>query len=219
MRIILLYGAGEVSKRDALIKIKSKFDGDSIFTVDLKKESEKDLLDMISSTPLFVTDRLIVVENAPTSLDISKLPQSESSTLVLVAGSLIATSILLKTVKAASGQVTPFEGEKEVNAFNFLDALIEGRKQVAFLELDKLLKEHGGIYVLSMIYYLLRRNLLPLPKSDFMARKIQGQGSRVKGLGVDWSELYRKTLETEYKIKSGLIDEVMGLTTLTQSFM
>ncbi len=228
MKLILLYGLGEVAKRDALLKVKAKFPTDAVFTIDLKQAGDKELSDLLSSSPLFVTERLVVAENAPTNLDISKFPQSDGLTVVLVAGTLQTNSILLKAAKEAKAQIATFEADKEVNAFNYLDALIEGRKQVAFMELDKLLKEHGGIYVLSMIYYLLRRNLLPMPKSEFMAKKVTGQKNHLLSRhperaqrveGSIWSELYKKTLETEYKIKSGLIDDVTALTTLTQNFI
>ncbi|MDO8570026.1 MAG: hypothetical protein Q7R97_00385 [Candidatus Daviesbacteria bacterium] len=221
MKIILLFGPGEVSKRNSLLKLKKEFSGAQISLLDLKQDSIADLELKIFSGSLFETgERLVVVENVPDKMDLETLRQAQGRqsgqvTLVLVAGHPAVTSVILKSAKKLEVKIYNFEGEREITAFPFLDNLIEGKKQV-YLELEKLLLEYGVMYVLTMIYYLLRRNILPLPSSDFMRKKIQKQ--KIEFNEKDFENFYRKTLETEYKIKAGLMPEQVALTCLVRQF-
>lgn len=218
MNTIILYGPGEVSKRVALSKIKKEYTLDSITTVDLKVKDLADLEVALVSTSLFEAGkRLVVVENAPESLRLANLNQSDPNlTLVIVAGSPKANSTFLSDAKSLQAKLYLFEGEKEVSAFPFLDALIEG-KRGAYVELDKLLKEYGGMYVYSMIYYLLRRNILPLPQSDFARKKITQQKQKYNT--EDFIKFYQLTLESEFSIKKGIMPEDLSLTNLVSDFI
>lgn len=218
MKTIVLYGPGEVSKRAALSKIKKEYSQDSIISIDLKVKDLADLDVALASTSLFETGkRLIVAENASETLSLKSLKFTDQNlTLVIVAGSLKAASILLSDAKSLQAKTYLFEGEKEVSAFPFLDALIEGKKS-AYVELDKLLKEYGGMYVYSMIYYLLRRNILPLPQSDFAKKKILEQ--KQKYSTEDFIKLYQLTLESEFSIKKGIMPETLNLTQLVSDFI
>lgn len=217
MKIILLFGPGEVSKRNYLLKLKKEFSDAQISLLDLKQDSIADLELKIFSGSLFETgERLVVVENVPDKMDLEILRKAdENITLILIAGHPAVTSVILKSAKKLEAKIYNFEGEKEITAFPFLDNLIEGKKQV-YLELEKLLLEYGVMYVLTMIYYLLRRNILPLPSSDFMRKKIQKQ--KIEFNEKDFENFYRKTLETEYKIKAGLMPEQVALTCLVRQF-
>jgi DNA polymerase III delta subunit len=218
MEIVLLYGPGLVAKRNHLVKIKSNFSADNVIVVDVKSEGLDKVSQLIQSMPLFATSsRLIVVENIPDNTDLALLSQGEDSlTVLIVADSPRADSKLLSSAKKMKIKLIQFEAEKEVTAFPFVDSLLEGKK-TAFVELEKLLKEYGGMYTLSMIYYGLRRNLLPAPPSSFMRQKVESQKRRFKE--SDWQRLYRLTLETESDIKSGKTDEKQGLFRLTQQFI
>ncbi len=216
MKIIVLYGVGEVGKRNEALKIRKQFSPDNTTQIDLKGAPLRELEMQLASPSLFITDsRLIVVENVPDSLDLQKISGDSGLTLLIVANSPKAESTLLQSAKKSAAKLLLFEGEKELTAFPFLDALIE-KKKVSFMELHKLMSEYGGIYTLTMVYYLLRRNLLPLPSSDFMRKKILSQ--KEKYSPQDWINLYRQTLETEFKIKSGLMTEDFGLDFLTEKF-
>ncbi|MFH0937237.1 MAG: hypothetical protein V1808_03005 [Candidatus Daviesbacteria bacterium] len=218
MKIILLLGAGETAKRNQALKIKKEFSPDDISTIDLKEQSEKDLEMALSSTSLFGSgQRLVIVENVPDKLDLENIKSADDNvTLLLLADTPRADCSLLKIAKKLKATIYSFEGEKELTAFPFIDNLIEGKK-TAFLELEKLLAEYGGMYVLAMIYYLLRRNLLPSPASSFMKEKI-GRQKRKYNL-EDFEVFYKTALETEFYIKSGFTDEKMGLVTLTQKII
>lgn len=215
MKIILLYGPGEAAKRNEALRIRKQFASEDISFVDFKQINTQDLEVQFVSSSLFQRGpRLIVAENAPDNLSLQKLKVADDSlTLLILAGNLKADSQLFLSAKKLNAKLVLFEGEKELTAFPFLDALIEQRKQV-FLELEKLLKEYGAIYVISMIYYLLRRNILPLPKNSFIRGKIQRQKQRYSL--DDFERFYYLTLTTEFKIKSGLLNENTGLTFLIQ---
>lgn len=215
MKIIVLYGSGEVSKRSYLLKIKSSFDKDSITEIDLKKDPISKLYDSLAAVPLFIQDKkLVIIENMPDSFNLKDLKmQDDTLTAVITRNNLTATSILLKSAKEVKSLIYPFEGEKELSAFGYLDNLIEGNKQ-AFLELNKLLEEYGGMYVITMVYYLLRRNLLPPPQSSFMRGKIIGQKQAY--VFDDWPKLYQIALLAEFNIKTGVTDEKTALYALTQ---
>lgn len=216
MNIFLLYGPGEVAKRSHLIKIKHQFDPVSISVLDLQRPVELD--NLLLSTPLFSDQRLIVVENTQASFnleDLDRLSSNTSSTIVFISSALNPNSKLLISCQKLGGKIICFEGEKELLAFPYLDSLIEQKKE-AFLELEKLRVEYGGMYIISMVYYLLRRNLLPLPAGSFIKQKIRRQ--KEKFSANNWQTFYKQTLETEYRIKIGVLDERLGLTQLTDFF-
>lgn len=218
MKIVVLYGPGESKKREEAQIIKRQFlpDVTSYFDLSVKKISDIELA--LSSLSLFdSSDRLMVIENTPDDLDLKKLVKiNNSTTLLFLALSPRANSKLLSSAKEINAKAINFEAEKEVSAFSYLDNLIEGKKE-AFGELQKLLDGYGGMYVLSMIYYLLRRNLLPSPPSSFMQNKIRSQ---TQGFILeDWQKLYLLTLKTDFAIKSGILPENIALTKLTQEFV
>lgn len=217
MKTILLYGPGEVGKRTENLRIKKQFLPEDITTVDLKQGSLDSLQNAVRSVQLFSTNkRLVIGENVSDKFDLTLFTfREESLTLLLLANLLRSDATLLQSAKKIKAQVFNFEGEKEVLAFPFLDALIE-KKKSAFVELEKLLDGYGGMYILSMIFYLLRRNILPLPSSPFAQNKILQQ--KKKHTHKDWIRFYQLTLETEFKIKSGLIGEKLGLTNLVNKF-
>lgn len=218
MKIIILVGPGEVGKRNAALKLRKQFDADSITTLDLKTNSEADLDLSLSSSSLFSTGpRLVVVENTPDRLDLEKFIKTGTNlTLLLLSGNPRVDSKILTSAKKIKAQIISFEGEKELTAFPYLDNLIEGKKE-AFVELNKLLSEYGGMYVLAMVYYLLRRNILPLPKFPFMQKKIKSQKQKYNL--EDWKKLYKLVLASEFDIKSGNLTEDLGLVLVTQKFI
>lgn len=218
MKTVLLYGPGEIAKRQELSKIKNYFPSGAVTVINLKEAEEKDLQMALASRSLFENGpRLVTVENAPEKLDLKVFKSGEEGlVLLLVGGNLKSSSILLQSAKEMSARVNLFEGEGELLAFPYLDNLIE-RKTEAFVELEKLLAQYGGVYILTMIYYLLRRNLLPLPQSAFVQKKVKAQRGLYRD--EDWPNLYQMTLQTEFKIKSGAVSEKEALVYLTGRFV
>lgn len=215
--MILLHGLGEVAKRNQLLQIKKSYPSDAVTVVDFKQAGLGQVKMVLSSGSLFAEKRLLIVENVPDDLDVSELTGGDESVeVVLVAGSPSATKPILKTAQQSKVRVMAFEGDKEVSAFPFLDALLEKRPE-AYGELEKLLEEYGEMYVITMIYYALRRNLLPLPASDFAKKKIIQQKKNYTE--QDFARLYKKVIEIENGFKSGTVDSHAALTTLVAEFL
>lgn len=218
MKIILLHGPGEVGKRAEALRIRKQFSPDAVAIVDLKQDGVDKLEMALTAVSLFESGpRLVVAENAPDKLDLSLLPAvGENLTLLIIAGAPKFTTSLLQSVAKVRAKAYSFEGEKETSIFPYLDGLIEQKKE-AFAELQKLLADFAGAYILTMVYYGLRRNILPLPASPFARKKIEAQKHRF-GFS-DWERFYKLTLQTEFAIKSGKVTEELGLVRLTQAFV
>lgn len=218
MKIILLYGPGEVNKRAQMLAVKQRFPKEAVFVYDLSLNQLADIdLDLKSLSLFETSDKLIIVENTPDGVDLKKLvKQNNTATILFLAASPKPTARLLSSAKEINAKVMKFEAEQEILAFPFLDNLIEGKKE-AFGELHRLLNAYGGMYILFMIYYLLRRNLLPLPQSAFMQKKIKTQQQKMTI--PDWQTLYLMVLKTDFDIKSGNLPEPLALTKLTQEFI
>lgn len=217
MKVILLHGPGEVGKRTESLRLRKLFSPECVTLLDLKQEGLDKLEVALASVPLFdSSQRLVVAENAPDKLDLTTLPQgSEETTLLLLSGTLKAASALLQSAQKQKAKIYSFEGEKELSVFPFLDCLLE-RKKEAFLELKKLLAEYEWVYILTMVYYGLRRNILPLPTSSYARSKIESQ--KRKFSFDDFTTLYELTLTWEFAIKSGKVTPDIGLTRLVQGF-
>lgn len=218
MKIALLHGPGEVGKRDELLKIRRHFNRELVTIIDLKQDDPGKLEEAILSQSLFDEGkRLISVENAPDKFDLQKLPQPKGEVFLAVsAASLTSDSVLLKSAQKLAAKILLFEGEKELSAFPFLDALLEKKPQ-AFQELEKLFLEYGWVYIITMIYYGLRRNFLPLPHSAFAQKKIKSQKNNFSSIQLE--QLYKLVLSTEFSIKSGTTTEKAALIKVVQSFI
>ncbi len=201
-----------------MTSIKQQFSGNAVSVYDLSINKLSDIDLALTSQSLFnESDKLIIVENTPDDLDLKKMVKKDNpATLLFLTSAVKSSRGLLSSATEIKAKIINFEAEKEVSAFPYLDGLIEGKKNV-FEQLQKLLSEYGGMYILSMIYYLLRRNLLPPPQSVFMQKKINTQKQK---LAVeDWAELYWMTLKADFAIKSGNLPENIALTKLTQEFI
>lgn len=217
MKIIVLHGPGEMGKRAEALRIRKQFSPDATTIVDLNQEGIQKLEMALNSVSLFDNGpRLVVAENVSDKLDVSSISAEDTLTLLVIAGTLKATSLLLQSAVKMKAKVLAFEGEKELSVFPYLDYLMEQKKQ-ALSEVTKLLSEYGAMYVLTMIYYGLRRNILPLPASPFARKKIEQQKKR---FGTeDWENFYHLALTTEFNIKNGKIPEELGIVRLTQAII
>ncbi len=217
MQLFVLHGPSEVALNNKLLNIKNQFEGAEISQLNGKEINFGQLLTELGSMGLFAPARLVIINN-PEDLEIEKLTDLENVALVLVYSKTLASnSKVLKAAIFKKAQVMNFPESAEVSVFPFLDALAEKRPQ-AFEQLQILLKQYGGQYILTMIFYLLRRFVMS-PKSlpPFILKKHNLQKKNFPEERI--KELYRLVLETDFKIKSGLIDEGMGLLMLTKKFL
>ena len=212
MKPLLLHGSALSSSRKKLTEIKNKFDSTEV--VVFEKGSElSEILTNLQSVAMFDGERLVIVENPPEGFVLnSQLLVSQSETNV---NSQLTLVLWFDTEikKIPNGfEVLFFPEAKEISVFPFLDLLAAGKKE-AFLELKKL--KNGGLpagrqgfdiqYIITMIFYLLRNLVADPPGAkDFVKRK--NARMRINFPREKIVDLYKFVIETDFKIKSGLLE-------------
>lgn len=213
MKLILVHG----NFQDALLKKVSQIKGgfDPLSVTQISGETGSNL----SSPSMFSEERLVILEN-PDLNSVEKILKEKSeylTVLVKFSKSLDKSSAILKNVAAARGEIFSFEEGNQASIFPFLD-MLGTRNSNAFKEFEKNYQEFGGQYLLTMIAYFLRRmTAKPKSGSDFMRQKIETQ-KRNFSLGKI-RELYKEIIETDFKIKRGLIEERLGVTLLVRKIL
>lgn len=217
MRIVLLYGSAVKALFKRLDLIKKDFDSLQIKQYEFKEVAPQQLNLEFFSNSLFSTKRLLIINNVDPGWE-ADLDGGEDLTVILTSyKDLLATAKLIKSVKSSKGEVLQFSEEKEVSVFPFLDMLADKKNQ-AVIEFEKLYEEFGGQYLLTMMFFQLRRLMQSNSKlPPFVIKKIERQRKdfpkeRVRGL-------YKELLEMDYKIKSGLTEERVGVSLVVQSFI
>lgn len=206
MKVVALHGPAINVSREKLIALKSKFNSQNIQVFD-SGSNLKDVMGNLMTLPLIPEPRLIILENIGEDLPLDKLSDSDDLTLIFwFEKELGEKSNILKFVKNNKGEILNFPEGKELSVFPFLDNLGNKDKK-AWLELEKLKK--GGAdtqYLITMILYLLRSLVAPNKNApSFVKEKIARQQRNFPENSV--KDLYRFVLETDFKIKSGLIEK------------
>jgi DNA polymerase III delta subunit len=211
MAVIIYHGNGLVAMSKTLSLLKSKYEPMAISEFNGKNQSFEQVLMGVGTNDLFAESRLIVLENFTEKTDISNLSTDEKTTVVMrINRSLPVASVLLKTAKEIKAQIQEFSEADEVSIFPFLDSLGE-KKQLAFSQFEKVYSEYGGQYIFTMLYYFYRRMIIvPKKTPTFALQKLEKQKNNFPQKRI--SELYELTLETDFQIKSGLIEERIGIT-------
>ncbi len=203
MKPLLLHGPALTSSRKKLLEIRQQFDSDNVVIFE-KGASLPEILANLQTVSMFDDNRLVIVENPPDDsidqLSIIKDRQVASSAYYQLSIILWFDHELKKLPEG--WQVLFFPEAKEYPIFPLLDFLAAGKKE-AYLELKK--RSNDTQYVITMIFYLLRSLAVP-PKNapSFVKNKLEKQRNRFKE--GDLEKLYRFVLETDFKIKSGLIE-------------
>lgn len=218
MKIILIYGLGLKSALDQISKIKKDFDPLSIIELEWKNLSPKQSLVEMLTPSLFSEKRLVILEEPDDKLVLDSLPSDPNLTLVVkISKNLSVSSLLLQQAKKNNAQIIQTSEEKEVLVFPFLDSLAE-RNPSALAQQEKLLLEYGGQYIMTMLFYLLRRPILPSKNtSSFITQKNLKQRQNFPLDKI--KNFYREILETDFKVKQGLIDENIAIRSLTYKFL
>lgn len=217
MKLIIIHGNALVSISSKITALKSKFDSLSIEQLS-GKDKEWDHVAICALTPgLFAEERLLILEDFDERVDLEKLPQNDDMTILFVFRKpLAATSQLLKQSASLHAEVISLSEKDETSIFPFLDLVAE-KNPKALQELDDLISEYGGQYLLTMLFYLLRRSILPSKNlSSYMAGKIEKQKKNFPKERIEI--LYQTGLELDYKVKSGNLDEKMALTLFLNAF-
>lgn len=201
MKQVILHGPAVTSSRKKLLDLKQKFDPNNVVVFDSSTGSEQ-IIASLQTLYMFGEERLVVVENPQDDLFLN-LPST--------AYNLPATLVvwfdheIKKLPDKKDIEILFFPEAKEISVFPFLD-ILANKNPEALLELRKLKK--GGFdsqYIITMIFYLLR-SLIYIPKTspEFVKRKVSKQRENFPQDTV--RELYKYVIETDFKIKQGLIE-------------
>lgn len=208
MKAVLLHGPAIDASRKKLSEIRNKFAPESVMVFE-KGAELAEILTNLKSQSLFDGDRLVILENPQEGFIVDSF-----DSLILV----LWFDHEIDGKKWPQADVLFFPEAKEVSVFPFLD-LLGQRDKRAFLELDKLKRAgYDSQYLITMILYLLR-NLVATPKGakDFVKNK--NAKMRINFAPDQLVNLYKSVLETDFKIKSGLLDEPQAEFLLVNSFL
>ncbi len=215
MRLLLLHGPAVFKSREKLSDLKKGFDPNNIIV--FENPTDGQVIESMSSIPLIFENRLYIFENPSEDLSLSVLPQTDDLTTVFWFDNQVDDKKkIIKFVKDNKGQIISFSAAKEITAFPFIDALGEKDKK-AFVELQKLKDAtYDTQYIITMVFYLLRSLSVDNKKSPpFVQKKIAKQRQNF----TDLPSLYKFVLETDYKIKSGLLDTEQAEFNLVNAFV
>ncbi|MBI2022193.1 hypothetical protein HYS93_04950 [Candidatus Daviesbacteria bacterium] len=211
--LILIHGNGLTAILSKISSLKKNFDPLSVRIISKEEVEWDQAVINLSTNGLFSEKILAILDGFDEKIDLSKIPENQNLTLVIkITKPLTTTSSLVKQVLKLKGQVISLTEKDEVNIFPFLDKLSE-KNPTALAELDKLLKEYGGQYLLAMLFYMFRRLLTPTKRlPEFIAKKINKQKQNFNQEKL--RKLYKLAIETDFKIKTGLLEEKIGINLL-----
>lgn len=215
MKLLFLHGPAVNLSRQRLSLVKSQFEAADVLVFE-KGSDPQTMMGNLMTPSLLSKEQLIVLENAP-ELDLPAL--SDNLTVVFWFDKEInEKNKLLNFVRENKGQVLYFAPEKETSVFPFLDRIAAKDKQ-AFLEIKKL-KQAGfdTQYLITMILYQLR-SLITTKKDAkvFVKEKVARQ--RKNFTLEELVDLYRFVLATDFKIKTGLIENTQAEFLIVNKFV
>ncbi len=218
MPIILIHGNGLTGILNRIRQFKKGYEPLSVQEINGKETAFETAVLSLETRDLFASKRLVLLENFDDKIDLHKIPLDPDLTIIIrFSKSLTAANKLIKEAQALNAQIISITEADESNIFPFLDKLADKNSQV-MEELDALLAEFGGQYMLTMIFYMLRRLVLSSHKlPSFVQQKIAKQKRNFDTEKI--ASLYKDALETDFKIKSGLTSEKMGITLLVNRIL
>ncbi len=207
MKIYIIHGLAEADINKKISEIKKDFDPFSIF--ELKGKIIKDIFSEVSTPSLFSSSRLFIIDDLNEDINFKQLPENENLTLIFRFSKTLHPKSKLLNLKLGNSQVLYFPEEKETSIFPFLDGvLIKNPKTLE--KLDELLQKFGGQYILTMLFYSLRRLVLPLNfKNEFLRKKVENLKKNFPQNRL--KNLYLEILDTDNKIKQGYLSEDLAV--------
>ncbi|HLC87802.1 MAG TPA: hypothetical protein VJG66_01990 [Patescibacteria group bacterium] len=214
MKLILLHGSLQEAVLNKIGSIKKEFDPLSITEI-----SESNPGFSLSSPSLFSKKWLVILENPDIRIVEKAILEKDPDLTILIkfSKSLEKSSAILKKVLESKGEIFNFEESNQTSIFPLLD-LLGNKNKRAFLEFEKNYSEFSGQYILTMLAYFLRR-MVQRPKtgSDFMRQKIESQKRNFSPENI--KDLYKEIIETDFKIKQGVVEEKLGVTLLVRTIL
>src|SRR3989344_3914596 len=198
MKPKFVQGPVVASSRKKLSEIKQKF-SDNVVVFE-KGSDPKVILAELQTVSIFEDNRLVVVENPPVEFLENVLRITYHVSLVF----WFDKEIDVKKIPQGF-EVLFFPEAKEASIFPLLD-LLGSKNPKAFVELEKTRPDGSDTqYLITMIFYLLRSLMVP-PKNapPFVKQKIAKQ--RANFTDGELVDLHKFVLESDYKIKMGLIE-------------
>lgn len=214
MKLYIFHGVGVRALSQKVSSIKKEFNPLMVTEINGKEVRWQEARVKLANQSLFQSKRLVILED-PSDIKISEIAQDEHLTLMLIFSKTLPTSSpLLKTPQAT---IINFTEVTERSVFPFLDRLAEQNPK-SLIELEKLYQEYGSQYLLTMVAYLLRR-MIQTPKNlpPFAVKRLSKQKQLFPLSRL--IRLYKLVLETDFRIKSGLLDEKIGLSMLAEQFI
>lgn len=216
MSLIIIHGNGLIAISQKVLEIKKRFAPLLVTEISGKNLSFDQALVELATLSLFAPDRLVILEEFDDKIDLTKIPQQAELTVVIKYNKAVSPATI-KKAQELKFQILSFTEKDETSIFPFLDKLAE-KNQQTLLEIDKLLNQYGGQYILTMIFYMLRRMII-LSKNlpPFVVKKITRQSQNFPPEKI--SQLYKEALEIDFKIKTGRIEEKMAVTLLINKIL
>jgi DNA polymerase III delta subunit len=218
MNIYIFSGNGEVTINNKIRDLTKSFSKEAISEIDGKYMTFEQILVHLSTPSLFSEQRLVILDQPDEKIDLSLLPKNEEVTLVLrFHKTLPKTSTFLKQAAKLEAKTFQFSEQEEASIFPLIDLLADKNPR-ALQEVDYRIEEHSGQYILTMIFYMLRRMVQRNHKlPGFVVSKIERQKKNFPLEKI--IKLYEEALKTDFKIKSGRIEEKLGLTLLFEKII
>lgn len=214
----VIFGNGMSAISQKISSIKRAFDPLSIIEFDGDVTAWETAIATISTPQLFSESRLVILENFEEDLDFEKLPLDINLSIIIkISKNLNANSKVLKSAAKFKFTTVNLSEKEETQIFPFLDGLV-GQNQKVLSQIPRIIADYGSQYLLTMIFYSLRRLVLPGQKlPDFVAKKINEQRRNFDDQSI--RRIYKSALLTDFKIKNGLIDDLIGLTLLSEAIV
>ena len=214
MKLILIHGSLQDAVLNKLSQIKKPFDPLSI-----TEASEVGPSFNFSSPGLFSEKRLIILENPDIKTVEKAVNETDPDLTILIKANkaLEKSSPVLKKLIEAKAEIFEFNETNQTSIFPLLD-LLGNKNKNAFKEFEKNYAQFGGQYLLTMLAYFLRRMIQkPKSTSSFMLQKLESQKKNFSQENI--SALYKEIIDTDFKVKQGLIEEKLGVTLLIQRIL
>ncbi len=207
MRIFILHGSGESEILKKIDLIKKDFDPLYIFNISAKNIKDLRSLPEILSSGLFNEKRLIILEDIDEDVNLENLPKNENLTVVFKFLKTLSPKSRYLSLKNAT--IFSFPEEREISIFPFLDEISE-KNPKALGKVEDFYNKYKGQYIVTMLYFSMRRLILPLKTKNYFAlnklEKLKKNFSR-----ETISKFYFEILETDNKIKLGFLDEKLAV--------
>jgi len=215
MQISIIHGSDKVAARKKLQQLADKYESLSVVRASGGEITVDFLVNNLRGGDLFVTQKLVVLENPDSEMDWGRLGNAEEVELVLYFDKeLPVTSRFFKEEYFKKARIMGFEAPPDKSIFEWLDLVADKNPRV-FEMLDRLQKEFGEQYLLTMLFYLLRRQVMP--SSGGMKSKLERQRQSFPIERIE--ELYKTAIEYDYQTKRGLIEGRTALFLVVERFM